>query len=825
LQNHTTMIKNYFKIAWRNISRHKIYTLINVTGLAFGICACLVIYLINSYDLSFDRFHTDGNRIYRIVGEAQRADGEKIFLNAPIPDVSGFQNQIPGFEAESGYHQYGAKTSIPFVGQPTKKFDGNLDNGGIASIITGPSYFDIFKYKWLAGSAATLGEPNKVVLTESRARQYFGNLAPGKFIGRTVIYDDSLNVSVSGIIKDWEMKSDFAYADFISISTATHSFLKNQIPTEDWTCLSPHQTQAFVKLSQGTSPLQINTAFADYIKKNVKLRNAGSKLSMWLQPISDIHFTPDFHRGDDGDNQFRKAYLPTIYALMGAALFILIIASINFINLSTAQSVRRAKETGIRKVLGSNRAGLVFQFLTETFVLTSIAVCFSILLVKPVLSLFSDYIPRGVGFSLNIGTIIFLISVLVITTLMAGFYPAVVLSSYKPALSLKGVGTKTNKEKWYLRKSLIVFQFSISLIFIIATLVIDNQIRYMQDSDKGFKTDAIVNIPRKWRDRSNKPNGLAERIKRIAGVENVLLEAFAPMGFPHMIQSIEYKSKDDIKLNVSIQPGNEGFIPFYQMKLLAGRNLFHSDSLQELVINQTCSKALGFARPEQALGKSINWGNGKAYPIVGVVADFHENSFREPMKPVVIAHMPEQEKGIAIKLATRGMQANDAKLILARVEKEWKTAYPGENFECYFLNESIRWLYDQETKTAWLMNVVMMITIFISCIGLFGLAMFTAEQRTKEISIRKILGATAINIMTMLSRDFIVLVIISLVIASPVAWYLMNNWLEDFAYRIHISWWIFVVAGTAAILIALFTVSFQAVKAAIVNPVKNLRTE
>jgi putative ABC transport system permease protein len=447
------------------------------------------------------------------------------------------------------------------------------------------------------------------------------------------------------------------------------------------------------------------------------------------------------------------------------------------------------------------------------------------LLVRPVLSLFSDYIPRGVAFSLNGGTIIFLISVLLITTLMAGFYPAVVLSSYKPAQSLKGIGVKTNKEKWYLRRSLIVFQFSISLVFIIATLVIGNQIRYMRDSDKGFKTDAIVNIPGKWRDRSDKPNTLADRIKRIAGVEKVILEAFAPMGFPHMTQSVEYKGKDDIKLNVSLQPGNEGFIPFYQMKLLAGRNLFHSDSLQELVINQTCVKALGFARPEQALGKSINWWNGKVYPIVGVVADFHENSFHEPVKPVVIGHMPELEKGIAIKLATTGMQASDAKMILAQVEKEWKTVYPEDNFECHFLNESIRWLYDQETKTAWLMNVVMIITIFISCMGLFGLAMFTAEQRTKEISIRKILGATAINIMTMLSSDFVKLVIISLVIASPIAWYFMNHWLEDFAYRIHISWWTFIVAGAAAILIALFTVSFQAAKAAIINPIKSLRTE
>lgn len=819
------MLKNYLKIAWRNITRHKIYTLINITGLAFGICACLVIFLITSYDFSFDRFQVDGKRIYRIVGEAQRSDGEKIFINSPFSDLAGFQNQIPGFEAVSGYHLYGGKTIIPVIGNPAKKFDGNLAKGGIASIITGPSYFDIFKYQWLAGNAATLNAPFKVVLTESRAHQYFGDLPPEKFIGKTVVYDDSLIVNVSGIIKDWGKNSDIGYTDFISISTATHSFLKNQIPTEDWASLSPHRSQAFVKLSKATTVSQVNQLFSAFIKKNVKQTGPFQNLTMRLQPLSDLHFTPDFHRGDDGDNQFRKAYLPTLYALIGAALFILILAAINFINLSTAQSIRRAKETGIRKVLGSNRTSLIFQYLTETFFLTLIAVCLSVFLVKPVLSLFNDYIPKGVTFSLTLQTLVFLTVVCLFTSLLAGFYPAIVLSAYQPVQSLKGIGGKRTREKWYLRKALIVFQFCISLIFIIATIIIGNQIRYMRDSDKGFKTDAIVTIPRNWGDHSDKVNVLAESIKRIPGVNKVILEAFAPMGFPHMGGNIEYKGKDDIKLEVSLQPGNEGLIPFYEMKLVAGRNLFHSDSLKEIVINQTCSKSLGFTRPEQALGKSITWWDGKDYPIVGVVADFHENSFHEPMKPVVIAHMPEQEKGIAIKLATKGMQASEAKVILAQVGKEWKKIYPDEPFQCNFLNESIRWLFDQETKTAWLMSVAMVITIFISFLGLFGLALFTAEQRTKEIGIRKVLGATVTNIMSMLSKDFVVLVIISLVIASPVAWYFMNRWLEDFVYRIHISLWVFVIAGSAAILIALLTVSFQAAKAAIANPVKSLRSE
>jgi hypothetical protein len=347
----------------------------------------------------------------------------------------------------------------------------------------------------------------------------------------------------------------------------------------------------------------------------------------------------------------------------------------------------------------------------------------------------------------------------------------------------------------------------------------------MKNSDKGFSTDAIVTIPRIYNDPGNKIDVLAESIRRITGVRQVIREAFAPMGFPHMSANIDYKDKEDLKLRVSLQPGNEDLIPFYGMKLLAGRNMLSADSLNEIVINETCSKSLGFVKSADALGRQITWWDGKVYPIVGVIADFHESSYHEPISPVVIAHMPEQEKGIAIKLTTQHMQATDAKMILAAIAKQWKQLYPDDPFECNFLNESIRWLYDQETKTAWLMTVAMAITIFISCMGLFGLALFTAEQRTREIGIRKVLGASVGNIMVLLSKEFVLLVIIALVIASPAAFYFMNQWLQDFAYRIHISWWVFILAGSAAISIALITVSFQAIKAAVANPVNSLRTE
>jgi len=825
------MIKNYFKIAWRNISRHKVYTTINVLGLALGICACIVIFLITSYDLSFDKFHPDRERIYRIVGELQRSSGEKGFFNSPTNDVAGFQNQIPGFEAAAGFHLYSENVTIPDGNNPVKKFSGRIERAGswsATSIITGPQYFDIFKYQWLAGNAKTaLNDPYTVVLSQKRGIKYFGNIPPEKMIGKKVIYEDSLQVNVSGIVKDWEENTDFGFTDFISISTATHSFLKNHIPTDDWSSLSPHRSMAFVKLATGTTAAEVNQRFAAFIKQYVKLDDPGSKLTMQLQPLSDIHFTKDFHRGDDGDN-FDKLYLPTLFALMGVAVFILIIAVVNFINLSTAQSIQRAKEIGVRKVLGSSKSKLVLQFLTETAVLTLLAVLLSVVLVKPVITVFSYYIPRGVTFhAFEPSTLLFLFSVTLITTLLAGFYPAKVLSSYLPVLSLKGAGIQRGTDKINLRKALIVFQFSISLVFIIGVLVIGKQIRFMNTSDKGFNTDAVITASN-WNDHEGKLSVFAENIKQIPGVSNVILQGTAPMGFAQNIDNYKYKEKEENARQVLADIGNKDFIPFYGMKLIAGRNMLAGDSLNELVINETFARSLGFSNPGDAVGKLLYqqfYQGEKPYPIVGVVADYHTGSFHEAIQPVVIENVPDRKSGVAIKLAGAEKNLSTVKTTLSKIEAEWKKIFPGTAFNYSFLNESIARLFEQEQKTAWLMNVAMGITIFISCMGLFGLGMFTAERRTKEIGIRKVLGASAANIAAMLSKDFVILVLIALVIASPVAWYFMNQWLQDFAYRINVSWWVFALAGIAALLIALITVSFQAIKAAIANPVKSLRTE
>jgi putative ABC transport system permease protein len=822
------MLKSYFVIAWRNITKHKTYTAINVLGLALGICTCMVIYLATIFDLSFDKFHTDGDRIYRIVGEAQNSSGEKEFLNSVFSDVAGFQNQIPGFESKAGFINYGQEVSIPDGNNPAKKFDNRISGSySTSTIITSPQYFDIFKYQWLAGNAQTLNEPFKVVLSENRAKKYFGNIAVRDMIGKKVIYQDSLQVSVSGIVKDWAEKTDFGYTDFISISTATHSFLKSRIPTEDWGSLQPHGSMAFVKIAKGTTPETINKRFETFIKEHVKFL-PGTKLTMYLQPLKDIHFTKEFHRGDDGDD-FRKAHMPTLYTLIGVALFILIIATVNFINLSTAQSIQRAKEIGVRKVLGSNKTNITLQFLTETFVLTAFAVIISVLFANPVLLLFKDYIPEGVSFHIfKSSTIIFLSIVTIITTLLAGFYPARVLASYLPVLSLKGSAFQKGNEKINLRKALIVFQFSISMIFIITAIVMGKQINFMRNSAKGFNSDAVITV-NKWGDRQNKLKLFAQNVKHIPGVSNALWQGNAPMGFAQTSNTFKFKGKEDIIVQATIEQGDESYIPFYQMKIIAGRNMMHSDSLNELVINETLAKRIGFKDPKNAIGKLLYNTDPKsfekAYPVVGVVADFRQGSFHDAIQPAIIANMTMFKYAVAIKLASSGKNTKDIKTVLSSIEKEWKKIFPESSFDYSFLTESITLLYGQEEKTAWLVNVAMGITIFISCMGLFGLGMFTAQRRTKEIGIRKVLGASVANIIAMLTKDFVALIIISIVIASPVAYYFMRQWLNDFVYRTNISWWVFAVAGFSAIFIGLITVSSQAIKAALENPVKSLKME
>ena len=821
------MLKNYFTVAWRTLVRNKVYSIFNVLGLALGICACLVIYLLTSYEFSFDTFHPDRNRIYCV--DAGMNGGHWNCVPGPMPPA--MRHEMTGFETVAAFLTYKAGVTIPGDrnGEP-KHFE---DDGSLA--IAEPQYFDIFRYRWLSGNAATaLTMPNSVVLTAEKAKKYFGDLNPDRIIGRTIYYKDSLMVNVTGVVADWTGNSDFNFSQWISYATIPVSFLRREITLTAWNEMDL-TSQVMVKLAKGVKSSQIDAQFNTFTKRYY----GQMPFTARLKPLSGIHFHKEY--GGMG----RKASLPVLYTLMVVAVFILILAIANFVNLSTAQSMQRAREIGVRKVLGGGRPGIAMQFFTETLLLTTAAVVVAVLTIQPALNIFSDYIPAGVHFGLNGATLLFLLLVTAATTLLAGFYPAKVLGNYQPTVTLKGITAVPGGEKGTLRKGLIVFQFTISLLFIIASFVIGSQLRYIMHSDLGFKTDAILTIDPP---RENKPDKLAfhsdmirsgqpvniktdntallmNKIRQLAGVVQVIREGGPPMGPGHIQFGGGGLKNSDEKVEVSIHSGNDQYVPFYGMKLIAGRNMLPGDSTREVLISEKFAHALGFADVSKAIGREVAVGPFDTWPVVGVIADFYDLPFHRVTLPNIIRHDPMMANAVAVKIATKGMIAGELKTLIGKIEKEWKTLFPEAPFDYSFLDESIANMYKDDLRTERLTNVAMGITVFICCLGLLGLAIFSTGKRTREIGIRKVFGATVSNIMVMLCKEIVQLIVLALFIATPLAWYFMHEWLQDFAYRTALSSWMFIAAGAAAIGIALLTVSFQAMRAARANPVNALRTE
>jgi len=792
------------------------YTLINVLGLAMGLCACIVIYTITSYEFSFDTFHPDKNRIYRVVLDVTEKTGKKIhFAKNPIPFAAAARQKTTGIEAIAGIIPYNAKTTVNNENQKRKTFESRQDNGQfLTTAIIDPQWFSIFKYQWLAGNPTTaLQSPFQVVLTESRGRQYFGDIPVADMIGKQVVYDDSLVVSVTGIVKDWNENSDLKFQDFISSATLSANMLKNNFNSISW---SQRDLTAwvFVKLAPEvpSSPInaQLNNLFKAEGDKNLDAIPR-------LESLSQIHFNADII-----ENPIRTAHQPTLWALVIIAIFILSLAIINFINLSTAQSMRRSKEVGIRKVLGGSRTELTFQFLAETFLLTLLALLIALFFVSPLIRAFQSYIPPGTKFQLlSPSVLLFLVAIAAVVTLLSGWYPARRLSSFLPALALSK-GDNKGGEKWILRKGLIVFQFSVSLFFIVTVVVMTRQLNYMRNKDLGFNAQAILTISTPFGDSLSKIQVLKNQLKQITGVDGVALQWVSPMVNNGRGRDIKFHSTDTKETGVVQVAGNEDFIPLYQIKLLAGRNLQKADSMKEFVINETLSKMMGASTPDEAIGQTIFWDN-KPYPVVGVVKDFHTRSLHESISPMCLVHRPDRETTLALKL--RNQSTSGIQQILSQIEKDWRQLYPGKTFSFDFYDQSLAMLYEKDTRAATLMNAAMLITIFISCMGLFGLSMYTAQRRKKEIGIRKLLGATASNIAILMGKEFVKLVLIAIIIATPLSWWAMNTWLQNFAYREAVRWWIFILAGGIALVIAAFTVCYQSFRAALANPVTSLRSE
>ncbi|MDJ1468912.1 ABC transporter permease [Cytophagaceae bacterium DM2B3-1] len=828
------MFSNYFKIAFRSLIKQKTYTLVNITGLAIGLSACLIIYLMVSFELSFDTFHKDQDRIFRVVSHINIANSlhKNSGISAPIPWA--MRREFSGLEVVAPFH-----LTLPdriFISQKNNKvktIETNIEwknPGSLKYILTDNEYFKILHYQWLAGDPNTaLSDPFHVVLSQKQAQIYFGTTDPATIMGRTISYadySDTVTVTVSGIISDWKDNTDFHFTDFISFSTIESTNWKEDAGLTQWTNTNS-TSQVLVKLTKGTTPSQIESQFSSLMKKYAsnspnRFQNRDPKDEFILQPLSDIHFNQDYN-----GVYIRLVHLPTLYSLLGVAIFLLIMACINFVNLSTAQSVQRSKEIGIRKVLGSTRWSLIVQFLSETFLITFGAILLAFLFTPTLLSIYNSFIPSGVTLDLlNPFIILFSVGILVVTTLLAGFYPAVVLSSYLPVLSLKNHTSGKTTRKAILRKSLIIFQFAFSQIFIIGTIIIESQIHFMRSKDMGFNKDEILYVQTPWSEGNNKKKIFFEKIKQFPEVQMLSWsERPAATSGDNTTGLLFRKGKKEIEMNVSRHNIDSNFLELYGIKLLAGRNIQTSDSVKEILINEEYAKILGFNNPRDAVGQFIIYGEKTLVPITGVVANFNTTSLYHSLKPVFLKSEIEGASTINIKLNTKGKHTETIQNFLKKVEAAWKDVYPYEKFNYKFMDDAIDGFYQREQQTATLVNTATGLAIFIACMGLFGLIAFTTQQRAKEIGIRKILGASVQQIIALLSKDFLLLVCSALLIAIPIAWYAMNKWLADFAYHIDISWWIFVVAGISAIGITLITISYQSIKAALANPVHSLRDE
>ena len=813
------MINTFLKISLRTLRRHKLYTAINILSLSLGLAACIVIYLVATYEFGFDSFHPGKENIYRVVSVKSNETGEgRPQAGAPAPLASGARTGIPGIETITAYYPWQATIKVASASGNSPQFNNKAAYGsGNSTIITGADYFRVMHYEWLAGNAATaMQSPYKVVLTEASAKKFFGNIPASTLIGRQLIFNDSLPLQVSGIVKDWPGQTDFPFTEFITATTVPGSFLRSEVQPQQWGNGDNQAWQTLIRLAPQTNPSKVAGMMSSLSVRNMQLEK-DQRFRVFLQPLSAIHFDAGI------DDQVRKASKPVLYSLIGVALFILLLAVVNFINLSTAQFAGRAKETGIRKIMGSSKKGLMLQFLSESFLLTLCAILLVMLLLTPLLALLHDFLPQGLSFRPDAGNFLFLLLLVLMTALLAGLYPAKLLSSYSPVLMLKGGVTTGGTSKDRLRKVLIVFQFAVSLVFIMCAMMVGKQLEYMLTRDFGFNAQGVMKLDTDPGD-VNKRAFFLNKALGLPGVKDVSMQSFPPMGDMSAMVPLQYKGATEITMPVKLQAADEHFIPLYEIQLLAGRNIRHSDSLSELVINRSFAAALGFENPLDIVGKQLFLGE-RGYPVVGVVADFHQSSYREPIAPEVILHLPVAETGLAVKLAADDKNSTGYYETLSKLEKLWKTVYPGVTFSPQFLSESIARLYEQERKTSWLVRFAMITAIIISCIGLLGLSVFMAEKRTKEIGIRKVLGASVVQITRMLCRDYLVLVAVAIVIASPIATYLIHRWLEGFAYRVDISAWLFFAGGLGAMAIALLTVLFQSIKAAFANPVNSLRNE
>jgi ABC-type antimicrobial peptide transport system permease subunit/AraC-like DNA-binding protein len=813
------MFKNYFKIAKRNLMRNKGYAAINITGLAVGIAVCMVIFIIIQFQTSYDNFHTKKDRTYRILTEFHYQESGDINYKTAIP----FPMPV------------GLKTSFPQIEQVAPIFVSHddqllvLDNNGKTEkdfkeqhgvFYMDPSFFKIFDFPLLAGSYASLKDPNNVLLTKEVAEKYFGDWK--KAIGRTIklqmggyMFEHGVDVlKVSGILATIPANTDFELKVVVSYGTGfTGDYLEK---STDWDG-NVGGFGCYILLPPNTSAANFNQQLRDY---SHKVESPGNNDRHLIQPLNEVHY--DTRIGNYSNQTISHQLLNVLWLI---AAFILLIACVNFINLSTAQAVNRAKEVGVRKVLGSNKSQLQTQFIVETFLIVISAVVLAGFITVLALPAVGRLLELSLSFNIFSDPVIilFLLAVTIAVTALAGFYPSVVLSSFNPVNALKSKLT-SNTGGISLRRGLVVFQFIIAQALIIGTLIIVKQMDYFMNQPLGFDKDAIINVPfRVDSVRISRLGYLKNQLLSVKGVQAVSYSSNTPVESGSDLWSIiKYNhAAKQTDFQVITKFADNGYVSAYKLPLIAGRNVNPADTAGEFLVNESLAKALGLKKPEDILNKPMTtWHDQIKGTVVGVLKDFHDRSFRNDIVPLLITPDVAMYNQVGIKLATTNMPAT-----MASVKQVFDKTFPDFVYEYKFLDEKIGNFYKQETQLAALYKIFAAIAIFLSCLGLYGLASFMAVQRIKEVGIRKVLGASAGNIVYLFSKEFIILIGIAFAIATPIAWYYMHQWLQDYVYRINISWWLFAVGGLAAIFIALATISFQAIKAALANPVKSLRNE
>ena len=800
------MIKNYFKTAFRSLLRNKSYAAINIAGLAVGIAVCLVIFVIIQFELSYDGFHPNKDRIYRVLSEFTTPKGTEHNQGVPFPLPRALRNDYPQLEKVTTVN-YDGDDQILVVnndGNVVKKFK---EQTGV--FFAEPEFLDIFNFPILTGNKASLAEPNTAFLTKETAEKYFGTWQDA--VGKNLKRNNTLPLKIVGILENVPVNSDFQIKILASYISVHHKDQDN-----DWQSVSSSHGCYFLA-TQNFDKNAFNKQLAAFSKKYKSADNTTGHIA---QPIKEIHFD-----GNSG-NYLRRASSPEmVNAMWMIAAFILIIACVNFINLSTAQAVNRSREVGVRKVLGSNRTQLIAQFFCETFliVLTAIILATALAyLLLPAIAKVLD-IPLAVKILSDPAVILFCLGALIGVTVLAGFYPAIILSGFSPITALKSKVIAARTKGISLRRSLVVGQFVIAQSLIIGMLMIVKQMDYFQSSSMGFDKETIINVPVP-RDSAGlaKINYLQDKLQQMKTVQSVSFSFSSPADGNNWFSDINYNNAaKGTDFGVNLKWADAGYVKTYNLALVAGRNIYPSDTVREFLVNETLLKKLGITNPQEAINKPIDiWGGQMKGAIVGVMKDFHSQSFREGMDPVLLASRKEFYSIAGIKLSQQNMQQS-----ISAVEKLWNEVYPDYVFEFQFLDKKVADFYQQERRMSNLYTVFAVLSIFLSCLGLYGLASFMALQRLKEVGVRKVLGASLQSIVILFSKEFILLIGIAFLIAAPLTWYFLHQWLQNFQYKVPVSWWMFLIGGVASLVVAIITVSSKAIMAAKTNPVKTLRSE